>query len=190
MDKTSQAGEMLFHFSKLLRATLSRSDQFVTLREEIETIGDYVQLQKLRYPDGFEIQYQIGEHTWDCEIPSFILQPLVENAIFHNEGLTTVNTITISSELNANESDIGTIVEIMVRDEGIGMDAECIQAVLQPALPMNRIGLQNVQERIKLNYGSQFGLTIQSKPNLGTDIIIRLPARKTSTPSGTGGQPA
>ncbi len=187
MDKPEQAGEMLFHFSKLLRATLSRSDQFVTLREEIGTIVDYVALQKLRYPEGFEMCYELDEHTLDYEVPTFILQPLVENAIFHNEGLTRTNTITISAKTITALQEPVDILEILVRDEGVGMDEEHIKAVLKPALQMNKVGLQNVQERIKLNYGAQYGLSIQSQPQKGTSIFITLPARRMAGSGGTEG---
>ena len=187
MDKPAQAGEMLFHFSKLLRATLSRSDQFVTLREEMDTIADYVALQKLRYPEGFEIRYELDEHTLDYEIPTFILQPLVENAIFHNEGLTRKNTITISSKTIAAPQEHVDILEISVSDEGVGMDEEHIKAALKPALSLNKVGLQNVQERIKLNYGAQYGLTIESQPQKGTSIFITIPAHRLTRSEGTDG---
>lgn len=188
MNKAGQAGEMLFHFSKLLRATLSRSDQFVTLKDEISTIEDYVALQKLRYPEGFDMRYELDENTLDCEIPNFILQPLVENAIFHNEGLTKTNTITISAETIVETQERIDLLVITVRDEGVGMDEEHIKAVLKPALSLNKVGLQNVQERMKLNYGAQYGLTIQSQPQKGTSILIKLPVRRITRTIGTEGE--
>ncbi|MFH2114811.1 MAG: histidine kinase, partial [Spirochaetota bacterium] len=79
MGKHAQAQDLLFHFSRLIRSTLAQSSQFVPLRQELASISDYVELQKIRYKDRFSMTLSIDENTLDCRIPSFILQPVVEN---------------------------------------------------------------------------------------------------------------
>ncbi|MBP3701077.1 MAG: histidine kinase, partial [Lachnospiraceae bacterium] len=86
MDRVKEAGEMIFYFSKLLRQTLSRSNEFVSLREEIDTLQCYVMLQSYRYQGVFEASYDISEEILDAQVPALILQPVVENAIFHGSS--------------------------------------------------------------------------------------------------------
>jgi two-component system sensor histidine kinase YesM len=171
MGKTQDAREMLFHFTKLLRSTLNRSDQFISLREELDIIDHYVNVQSYRYPGGFMLKKDLDEKTLSYEVPSFILQPLVENAIFHNEGLERTNIITIGSRCWDSR------LLISIDDNGFGMNGDdAIQALTKKA-SLNKIGLQNVQERIQLNYGSTYGLTIESKESVGTTVLITIPAR-------------
>lgn len=171
MGKTENASEMLFHFTKLLRATLNRSDQFISLSEEIAIIDHYVKVQSYRYPDGFILQKELQKETLDLEIPSFILQPLVENAIFHNEGLDHINIITLRTKRE------GQILHITIEDSGFGMKEDEAQTALAKNATLNKVGLHNVQERIQLNYGTAFGLSITSKEHEGTTIHITIPAR-------------
>jgi two-component system sensor histidine kinase YesM len=171
MGKAENASEMLYHFTKLLRSTLNRSDQFISLREEMTIIDYYEKVQSFRYPDEFVLHKDLEEGTLGYEVPSFILQPLVENAIFHNEGLDHVNIITIRSRR------MGQDLCITIEDNGFGMNADDAKTLLDKKATLNKVGLQNVQERIRLNYGPAYGLTIHSKEHEGTAILIHIPAR-------------
>ena len=171
MNKTQNAREMLFHFTKLLRATLGRSDQFISLKEEMVIIDHYVNLQAYRYPGGFKLEKELDEQTLSYEVPSFILQPLVENAIFHNEGLSRVNIITIRTELKEGR------LFIWVQDSGMGMNLHTVLEERTHKGSLNKVGLQNIDDRIQLNYGSEYGLHIESKEQVGTSILITIPAR-------------
>lgn len=168
MGKAEEAGEMVFFFSKLLRETLSRSDEFVTLGEELDTLKSYVSLQKLRYRDTFALTYQVAPETLSSTIPALLLQPVVENAIFHasKQGKITIQIAAFLRE--------GQLV-LTVADNGIGMSSSHRQAVLHKALPINRVGLRNVQERIQLTYGSEYGLALSETPGGGTTVTFTLP---------------
>lgn len=170
MGKVDEAGEMVFYFSKLLRETLSRSDEFVTLREELDTLKSYVSLQTLRYQDGFDVTYELDEAVLDETVPALLLQPVVENAIFHAAGRGKVD-IRITAGLQEKN------LIIVVADNGVGMSSEKRATVLQKDLPMNRIGLRNVQDRICLNYGTEYGLAITETPGGGTTVTFTLPYR-------------
>lgn len=169
MNKNALAEEMLFHFSKILRKTLSRSDEFATIRDEINTIEDYVQLQKLRYADSFEVIYHIPEGIMDCMIPTFILQPIVENSIFYSVGRNNTGLITITGLREGHN------IKITIADNGIGMSEQQIDKVFNKEIQMNKVGLINVHERIQLNYGMDYGLSIASEDGKGTQVTLTLP---------------
>lgn len=171
MNKNTRAEEMLFHFSKILRKTLSRSDEFITIRDEIKTIEDYVQLQKLRYADSFEVVYDISIDILDCMIPTFILQPIVENSIFYSIGQEKAGLITIVGRREGDK------IKIIIGDNGIGMSEQQIDKVLNKEIQINKVGLINVHERIQLNYGMDYGLNIVSQDGKGVQVTLMLPAQ-------------
>ena len=168
MGKADAAGEMIFYFSRLLRRTLSRSAEFIPLREEISTLRDYVNLQNYRYPDTFEAAFEIAPETEDCYVPSMILQPIVENAIFHGAGGAFTHIIIRSARQ-------GDTLELCVEDDGVGISDEQQRSILQKDMPLNHVGLRNVHERIQMCYGAQYGLRIESTLNVGTRITFTLP---------------
>ena len=168
MGQVDEAGEMIFYFSKLLRKTLSRSDEFIPLSEEIDTLKSYVMLQRYRYPNKFEAVYDIPEETLPALVPTLILQPVVENAIFH-AAVHDVIHIRISAKKD------GESLLITVEDDGVGMPQEVRTSILKKDAPMNRVGLRNVHDRIRLNYGQEYGLHIESEMGVGTKIIFLLP---------------
>lgn len=168
MDKVREAGEMIFYFSKLLRQTLSRSNEFISLQEEIDTLQCYVMLQSYRYQGAFSASYDIEEDVLDVAVPSLILQPVVENAIFHgsSERFTHI-------QICARRDQDHLI--ITVADDGVGMSEERREAVLRKEASMNRVGLRNIHDRIQINYGTEYGLGIESQEGVGTTITFILP---------------
>ncbi len=175
MGKADEAGEMVFYFSKLLRETLSRSDEFVTLGEELDTLESYVSIQILRYKDAFSVEYDVDACVLTTSIPALLLQPVVENAIFHAGGPKAV-LIRITAALREGQ------LIIRVADNGVGMSSEERRMLLQKDLPINRVGLRNVQERIRLNYGVQYGLTLSETPGGGTTVTFVLPCNPIGPP--------
>ncbi len=168
MNKTEEAGEMLFYFSKLLRQTLSRSDEFIPLSQETDALENYVNLQRYRYPDTFEATFDLGPDTDRAMVPSMILQPVVENAIFHGTGGKRIQiTLTARRE--------GENLTIVVADDGVGMSDDQRRDILQKESRMNHVGLRNVHERIQMCYGSAYGLSIESAVGQGTKITYTLP---------------
>lgn len=167
MGKNKEAEEMLYHFSKLLRRVLSRSDEFVLLRDEILHIEDYIALQKMRYPNTFEVEYLLEENALDAHIPSFILQPIIENAIFY--GLEDSKQIVIKIESKIVEGNLF----VTISDNGRGMSKKKINEILNKEIKTNKVGIRNVHERIRLLYGESYGLAIEKNELGGSSIILK-----------------
>ena len=168
MDKVQEAGEMVFYFSKLLRQTLSRSVEFIPLGEELDTLKCYVELQHLRYPDTFDYSCEVDEALRDNTLPKLLLQPVVENSIFHGVGRHKIH-IRLRGWLE------GDTLVLRVEDDGVGISKDKIDQVMNKDLQINRVGLKNVQERIRLNYGPGYGLTVTGGTAGGTVVTFRLP---------------
>ncbi len=170
MGKNEEAEEMLYRFTKLLRAILPKASEMITLGDEIENIKNYGELQQMRYPNSFEIEYHIEERVLDFKIPSFILQPILENAILYSmekENNFGYIKVTASEE---NEH-----IKIIIEDNGIGMSKDKLITVLNKGVSINSVGVTNVHERIQLNYGMKYGLRIESEEGKGTKVIFILP---------------
>lgn len=157
----------------------------VAVRDELEIIKSYVRIQQIRFEDRFVFRYDIRDDALDCYIPKMTLQPIVENAVFHGlEEKLEMGWLWIEGEI-CN----GTDLRISIRDNGVGIDAETlagIQASLSgnPVLPESNtnknsnIGLLNVNNRIKLMYGADYGIEIKSVLDQGSEVIIRIPFRR------------
>lgn len=170
MGKNEEAEEMLIDFSKILRKTLSRSEKFISLGEETETIVHYINLQKKRYRDRFQVEFDIRENTKSSLVPDFILQPIVENAIFYGLRQNQICHIQIRSWLQDKD------LYVSVSDDGVGMEAEKISEILGKDLSVNKVGIRNVDERLKLNFGAGYGLKIYSEKGKGTEVILVMPS--------------
>lgn len=174
--KNEQASKMLSAFIDLLRSTLSVKDTMVSLYDELETTRKYLVAQKLRYGTKIHYEIEMQEHTAGCMVPPFILQPLAENAIFHGiEAKNEPGTIIIESSLHD-----GNLL-LTITDDGAGMNqqaleriqARCKQKIIKDA---SLIGMSNVHNRIRLNYGEEYGMSVESAQGIGTTVTLLMPA--------------
>lgn len=168
MEENQEAEEMLYQFSKLLRSTLSRTEEFTTIEQEMELIKIYAELQKIRYPDSFQIIFDIEESARELKIPVLLVQPIVENAIFH----AGIDFVTICIKAYQEDENL----QVVIVDNGRGMTEKQIQTSLKHEGQMNKVGLKNVDERLKLIYGEAYGLSIESEEGKGTKMILRMKA--------------
>lgn len=169
--------DSLKSFNILLKAAVSGIGELVTLRQELSLVDNFIRIQRLRYGDTFDMIREIPPTLLDARVPKLILQPVVENAVFHGiEPSGRPGTITI----RARRSDGGLVLE--VADNGVGMPVG-MQADLAAAATLqnddrrrfNRIGLANVGERIKILFGAGYGLSLESRQGEGTTVTITLP---------------
>lgn len=175
LQKNKVLADQLGAFINLLEASIQKKGAFLLLEEEIELVKSFVSLQKFRYSDCFAVQYDATDAAKNCYVPCLLLQPVVENAIFHGiDTRRTDNWIILHAEVQ------GDRLRLSLRDNGQGMDAETVQKLLDgdPAEDKRRltgIGLRNIQERLRLYYGEKAWFHITSMPGEGTCAVFDLP---------------
>jgi two-component system LytT family sensor kinase len=156
---------LITKLSGLLRRLMRSTDHFVTLREELESIDEYLAIEVVRFGPQLKVDKQIAPETLDVIVPSMILQPLVENSIKHGlsrkvgGGRITIKTVV---------RDGHTIIE--VHDDGLGMTEERLGHALGDG-----IGLSNVDERLRVIYGANYHLKLTSVPGHGTCASVAIP---------------
>lgn len=168
--------KMLKSLIDLLRFSTNTSD-FCLVEEETDYIKKYLILQKYRLEDRFEVQYCIDAAVLQYKIPRFIIQPFVENALFHGIELSKSNGIIKIIAYSERDN-----LYIEVHDNGIGMNPDKIASILsnetEEYLGLNSIGVANTNRRIKLYLGDDFGVTYISAPGQGTIVKITIPIQK------------
>ena len=168
MDMSDQASRMLLLFTKLLRHTLTESEEYISLDKELLYLEDYLEFQKIRYPEEFDYSVIVPECYRNCLVPGFILQPLVENAIMH--GMQQDKQLMITIEVR-HEDDF---LYIYVTDNGRGIEAKTLEQIHQEGLGSHSIGLQNVRDRIRLYCSEGAGLRVESQTGKGTRVSLKL----------------
>jgi len=164
-----QARVMLVRLSKVLRRLLRKHETFTPLREELSFIEDYLAIEVVRFGDKLQFQKDVAEETLDMLVPSMLLQPLVENSIKH--GLSSKvegGTIRIRTERK------GERLHLLVEDNGVGIPDSKLATLLDGG-----IGVTNVNERLKVLFGNQYRMWIDSQPGHGTRIEIEVPELQT-----------
>ena len=158
------------------RIALSKGQEVISLEEEMKNVKDYLNIQRYRYCDVFDYEIQIPEEIKNCKILKLTLQPLIENSIYH--GLKTKGSygrIEVKGYLE------GQSVHVIVSDDGVGMSRERIAEILDDRHAeklKESFGLRSVDERLRLFFGEQYGLKIESEPGRGTVINITIPYRE------------
>ena len=190
--KTDQIVEVVSALSNFFRISLSRGKDWITIGEEIERIKSYLTIQKMRYQDIMDFKIDMDEGVSDHTVLKLILQPLVENAIYHGiKNKREGGTISVRAKFN-NEKEV--ILE--VEDNGIGFTPDKL-IQLHSDLADNSgdikqesgFGIGNVNQRIKLYYGKQYGLSVKSEYHTGTCVSFIIPARKDDAIENTGSVP-
>lgn len=174
LNQVPEIAAIATQLGKLLRSSISCEEDLVTVEESLETLRSYLEIEKIRYSDQFETIIRINPDLYPYRIPKLILQPIVENAIMHGlEGKPDHGQLIITGCLN----DRILIFEVV--DDGIGIVPEKIadiHAGLDLRTSKHSIGIHNVNRRIKLYYGDEYGLVVESKQGMGTKVTLRMPA--------------
>ncbi|PKM93850.1 MAG: hypothetical protein CVU84_13130 [Firmicutes bacterium HGW-Firmicutes-1] len=177
-NKTEGLLEMLISFNRLLRFNMSIEKDFITIEEEKLCIDSFIKILEYRYDYSFKVEYTIPEDILDYLIPKLILQPLVENAIYHGiipKGVEGKVLITMKAQ------DENLFIEI--EDNGVGIEKDLIDSILNNKQAsndssFNQIGVHNIDKRLKLLFGAESRLTITSTLNIGTTVAFSIPLRK------------
>jgi two-component system LytT family sensor kinase len=160
-----QARQVVYKLSKILRRLLRRQENLTPLREELSFIDDYLAIEMVRFGDKLRFVREIDPATSDLLVPSMLLQPLVENSIRH--GLSNKvdgGTVRIRSRLQEGR------LQILVEDDGVGIPEPKLARLFEQG-----IGVSNVNERLKVLYGDEYKMWIDSRPGEGTSTGIEIP---------------
>lgn len=162
--------------SSLFSFTAKRSGDFISIKDEIDFNRDYLRILNLRYYNKFTVKFEIDEEVYNYKTLKFLLQPVIENAIFHGiEGVERKGLLKIS----IYKKDEVIIFE--VEDNGKGMSKDTLDSIFKEENDVvhnrfNSIGIQNIQKRIVLHFGEKYGILIKSIDNQGTLVTIVIPA--------------
>ncbi|MEG1576215.1 MAG: ATP-binding protein, partial [Clostridium sp.] len=153
----------------------------ITVNDELEHVKNYLMIQEMRYKNRFTYRVTAGEEVLELASLKLILQPLVENSIYH--GMEFMDG---DGEISIRAYRCDDDLYFEVKDNGLGMTESCVKSLLDTSQPVESqkdgtskgsgIGVRNVNNRIKLYFGEAYGLTIESEPDEGTTITIHLPA--------------
>ncbi|MDR1174978.1 MAG: sensor histidine kinase [Treponema sp.] len=204
--KRDEVIDMSSALARLFRISISKGKEIIEVAQEIEHVRSYLTIQKIRYKDKLDYRIEVDEEILRLRIVKIILQPLVENAIYHGVKNATKSggeasrcTVTISGFRT------GKGMDLIVGDNGAGMSAEILSrihgslrgeapphklisadsdsgGVFQPSNPGSGVGIRNVDERIKLYFGGEYGLEFESREDEGTKVFIHLPAIRGEDP--------
>jgi len=177
LQNMNNIADMCTSLINLLKYNLAQPGTLTTLSDEVENLKNYVRIQKFRYGDTFEFSTQLDPETYDCEMIRFVLQPLVENCIIHAfEDMEDKGFIKVLSFIENGK------LHIEVIDNGSGMDLATVFTLNQNSASkgkrFNTIGIHNIKERIRLQYGEGYGLYYISEPGVGTIAEMVLPVIK------------
>lgn len=176
-NKTKDVIQMVSALSRFFRIALSKGYDYISIKEEEMLIRSYLQIQQYRYQDILEYEINISEKLENCSILKLTLQPIVENALYHGiKNKRGMGKIIIEGYCQEDT------VFLKVKDNGIGMNQEQIEKIRrlfvmpkEDALGQKGFGLFNVNERIKLNFGTEYGLDVKSEYGIGSEFTICIP---------------
>jgi two-component system, sensor histidine kinase YesM len=190
LGENDEAIDVTSSLARFFRLGISRGSEYITIRTEIEYLETYLSIQKTRYKNKLDYELRFGPELYEYRILKLLVQPLVENAIYHGiKNKETPGIVLVSGERE------GDALVIRVVDDGVGMDSGRLELLRRRLVdPGGReaddesssdepggsrssggVGVRNVQERIRLCFGSAYGLSFDSKPGEGTTAVVRIP---------------
>jgi len=179
MHQQKEIAGTLRSLSRLLRNTISKTENLITLAEEIEMVEDYLAIMQFRYRNRLAVDLTVPDELLRMAIPGQILQPLLENAIQHglNEDL---NRESGEPRIHIGADQVQEGLILRIRDNGTGMDEQTVRQVFSGGENCRmdgsvHIGLKNIHDRIRIQFGEPFGLDVESRPGSGTAVSILLP---------------
>lgn len=176
-EKNEEAVVMISELAKLLRISLSGGRTIIRVQDEIQHARSYMNIQKVRYKERFETEFDVSDDILDFCTVKLIVQPLLENAIYYGVGEMDPDD---GGKIRVTGRRDGGDIVILVEDNGMGMTEDMASHVLTDTEHVRRrgsgVGLRNVHNRIRLIFGEAYGLTVESEPDRGTRVTIRIPA--------------
>lgn len=174
-EKPDKAVSIVTALAKFFRISLSKGKNIITVKDEVEHVRNYLMIQNMRFKNRFEYSIDVEDEVLNYSSLKLMLQPLVENAIYHGmefmDGDGGIDVKVFKEDDN---------LYFTITDNGLGMSEDVVATLLSkdivPSKKGSGIGVKNVNERIKLYFGNEYGLRVESEPDEGTKITIHLPA--------------
>ncbi|CAM4324111.1 cache domain-containing sensor histidine kinase [Paenibacillus tarimensis] len=187
--KMNEVVRMTSALSKLLRTSISKGEERVPIRRELDHIEHYLTIQCIRYRDKFTYEMEVDPDILDCLILKLVLQPLVENAIYHG-----IKNMADPGHIRIRGYAEGDDIMLLVEDNGTGTNADNLNQMLARQAEVSGpdigggqgvskgggggVGLHNVSHRLRLNYGEGYGLRFESDWDEGTTVYVRIPLQR------------
>ena len=189
-NEPDEAVTMVVTLSDFFREILSKGKEFISIKEEEKHISSYLQIQEMRYRDILEYDIQLDQVIYKYQILKLTLQPVVENALYHG-----IKYKRAKGCIHIHGEKEGDIIRLTVRDDGVGMDEDELEQLRQqiekPCQETEKgFGLANVNERIHMYFGPEYGMKIQSQKGKGTTVEIVIPALLEAPVEKTGNDTA
>ena len=169
--KNAEAVQMVGALARLFRISISKRQEMIPIRSELQHAESYLQIQSIRYKDQFTYIFDVDETCLDYLCNKITLQPIIENAINHG-----INGLVDDGEIVVTVKNDGDDILFIVADNGSGMSEDIIREIMnRDSSDRTGIGVKNVDERLKIYFGNAYGITIESEPDEGTTVYIRMP---------------
>ena len=165
-----RARELVLEFADFTRYSFRRQGEFTTVAEELRSIHSYLELERARFGERLGVTLRIAPETLATVIPFLSVQPIVENAVRH--GLEPGER---GGQIRIEARDAATHTEIIVEDDGVGMDPETLRALLNADADGAHVGIRNVDTRLRQLYGPSGGLVVETNTGAGTLVRMRIP---------------
>ncbi len=170
-DNSKDAVKMVGALAKLFRISISHGNEFITISDELKHAESYLIIQSYRYKNQFTYSFDVDKSVLDCMCNKITIQPFIENAIYHG-----LDRMVDEGEIKIIVERRGKDIAIIVKDNGLGMTEEQCKAVLQKGRSDSKgIGVKNVDDRLKIYFGEEYGITIDSELDVGTTVTIKIP---------------
>ena len=174
--KNEEVVLMTASLARLLRQSISIENELVTIGQEVEYVRSYLTIQKMRYKDKLEFEINVDPRITHAKIIRLVLQPIVENAIYH--GLKYKES---KGMLKVHGYELGERIIIDITDDGVGMDEETLKHIYDKHkvnYHSNGVGVYNVQQRLVLYYGKEYGIIYHSEKGKGTTATVVIPKKQ------------
>ena len=174
-ERNDDAVFMISQLARLFRISLSKGHTIISIRDELQHAQSYMNIQKVRYKNKFEVSFEVDEEIMDYCAVKLVLQPILENAL--NYGIRELDDF---GEIVVGGKKVGEDIIITVSDNGMGIPENEIPLLLTNTDRVHKkgsgVGLVNVNNRIKILFGERYGLHIESELDEGTVVTIKIPA--------------
>ena len=169
--KNAEAVAMVNALARLFRISISKGHELIPIRSEVQHAQSYLQIQSVRYKEQFSYHFDVQEDCTEYLCNKITLQPIIENAIYHG-----VNGLVDEGHIEIRVRAEGEDVLFTVEDNGVGMEPEQIEEIFRRKPDgKSGIGIKNVNDRLKIWFGDAYGITIESVPDEGTKVTVRMP---------------